>query len=70
MSYNNPEFQAYLETIEHSNEHRKLLWDIWVEATKVAEVKSKARNEQKSKCSCGRKLFITKGVCTVCDNDE
>lgn len=67
MSYNNPEFQAYLETVKHSHEQRSLLWDVWVEATKVAELK---RKEQESKCKCGRKLYVKKGFCNVCDNDE
>lgn len=70
MSYNNPEFQAYVETVGGSDKHRLMLWNTWVEATRVAEFKSKAAQEQSLKCHCGRKLSAPKGLCNVCDNDE
>jgi hypothetical protein len=64
VSSNNKEFQAYLDTFDEPSKHRELLWDAWVEATRVVEEKftSTKTGSPKFCLSCEPDAVLRRGM--------
>jgi len=63
---NNKEFQVYLDTFDEPSKHRDLLWDAWVEATRVAEEKFTSTNKQSMPFCTSCKSERVTVVCNDC----